>query len=294
MNSSDEIVNDADSSERRARRIMALLSLWRSSNELGGLPPIPNKTLTHNNQILLGQEQSDNDACDNNVTSNLNPDPPSGTSGHNRQHQLLGLHHALPLPHDSGHLSPLVIPYAPLTVSETTSRAGENAISKRRLFQSLLLPILLGLMIFLTALCSHQISLYAMSYDALVLLIGLTIIMIAMSGVAIWSTYNDHGFDSNITDMALAANGCDLHLHNYFNESNMNNRISDLVSNRFNQLGNVSVIDCKPPDYYNALRNSRPLTKASSSDSNYRNLLNGESNDISSSPPKYNDLTNLT
>lgn len=172
--------------------------------------------------------------------------------------------------------------------------SGQQNAPTKRLWQSLVLPLVLGCVIFLVALWTRQMSL-ALTDDTIVMMMILMAVFIIMSGVAFWLScdqhfqaiqqqqqhhHQSHGEDElaarareqSASGLHTYCQHCQLHRANQGGgESSSNNPTGH------HPLGAVcpamwpmrdegtkctcaiSMIDCQPPDYYSALRDSSPI-----------------------------------
>lgn len=272
--------------ERQTRRALAIRSFWKSSTQVPEEESVYTQADT-GSSASVPMSMSDADSSNNTVTIQTNGSDnttPVSSREQSSQQQMLDIN-SLEAQNNLGCLSNLAAPYDQDTLTDTNHRAKDR-MSKRRLCQTLLLPVILGLLIFLAALCSHQVNLTAISYDALVMIVALTIILIVMSSLAMWATY-DNADDSNENERPIVMDN--LRYHSYFDATIFHNCIDALIENR-RPTGstNVAVIDCKPPDYYNAIRNSKPVAKTPDSKPIIDQTNHSQSD--YSFPPKYSDL----
>lgn len=285
MSSVEEDQYSSGHIERKTRRAMAIRNLWKSTDEI--TQAIPARTANSNLTQSLSIDLRDANISSFRhevVDAQLAGESISPIQLRHPQQRTLDIRS---LQEQDGH-SYLTSLIGPDAQTVDTSHRVQNSISKTRLCQSLLLPIVLGLLIFLAAICSHQVSLTAISYDALVMIIALTIILIIMSSLAIWASYDD-AHDHSETNATTNVDG--QHSRDYFDESILHNCIDAFIFDRHHmRTNNVAVIDCKPPDYYNALRNSKPVTKTlvTTSQTGVSHL-----DEANISPPKYNDVADL-
>lgn len=175
-----------------------------------------------------------------------------------------------------------------------------------KIWQSLVAPIVLGCVIFLVALWTRQLSLVLLS-DTVAMIFILVAVFITLSGLAFWLAQDRpveqqrHGqqvLDNSGQPQTVAASRSDSgHSHcRHCATANGTSKCSDL-----------SVIDCKPPDYWAALLESRPIqyhaaeTASTSGDANRSDnqdnysgrslILRVDSPTMNNPPPSYEELS---
>lgn len=189
--------------------------------------------------------------------------------------------------------------------SSATIRAGE---ANRKLWQSLVTPIVLGCVIFLVALWTRQLSLVLLN-DTLAMIFILAAVFVTMSGLAFWlaqepkgggdgsqvnnfqSTTPSHTCRPSSSSSALNATNCphcSSHNQNVVGAS---------------KCCDLAVIDCEPPDYWLALLESKPIQFHDQEDNSNNNIyqqydssarsliLRVESPSSMHCPPSYDELT---
>lgn len=187
------------------------------------------------------------------------------------------------------------ITMSPSSLSSMSPLTGDAA-SERRLWQSFVMPLVLGCVIFLVAIWTRQVSL-ALSNDTIIMIMILAAVFIVMSGVAFWLSYDQQleeaiqsGGQANQLTYCQhhAINGLERPTtpsgHNHHNNHHQHHRHhpnhdhSNYNDNNHNhnhmatgdpQLGHLvtidghkccaQLLDCLPPDYYSAMRNSLPV-----------------------------------
>lgn len=216
--------------------------------------------------------------------------------------------------------SPLLSVHVPIATNiEHPGSAYAELEPKRRLWQSLVVPMLLGSLIFLTAMSTKHISI-VLSDDRILMILALVIIFIVMSGLAFWLSSTFHNLATNVADRNSNTNQNDCTTETTNSTGRSNSLSSDSSDDRHNHRDlshyrnfwsrrnetgvliqpsqsssaysqetlrqqhssscrcsqcptmpsdttgidsktshGISFIDCKPPDYYSAMRNSSPV-----------------------------------
>lgn len=261
--------SDFDSEQqRKTKRLLAMFRLWQSKTEMN------NRQIQHRNNNVINLE---NRACNSRdgasnlrgeyvstLSSNLNLSQQS-TSNSCNYHHITRHNHLMFVPTSAAN-----IPFATNIMPDNLS----ESISERKLWQTLVMPLVLGCIIFLIVIWTRQISLVLMD-DTIVMIVILGSVFILMSGIAFWLAQDQSMTESECDEQeqqrAADANHNHHHHHYYHhhNQSNsrnsncryQNHRSSDAnhIEDANKRHCNVSVIECQPPDYYSAMKNSFPV-----------------------------------
>lgn len=201
----------------------------------------------------------------------------------------------------------MFVPTCASNIPFATNVAPANlneAISEKKLWQSLVMPIILGCIIFLIALWTRQISLVLVN-DTIVMIIILAAVFIIMSGFAFWFAQDQQFGDRSIREEEQQQ---DIHQHHHrlsIRNANHETHCPRLMINRqaipdpsggeASKCCGIAIIDCQPPDYYSAMRNSIPLDLNYEDDKQQLVRLDIQHHieheeEPQNSPPKYNDL----
>lgn len=286
-----------DEERRNFHRLLARLELWKSRREM----------MQHNSETRQAQ-QVQLPANQQQVAMMVSGEQQASSSGEQEQavgessrrvatscqHQMRD--QLILTPICSGNLS-----FA--TVS--TGANLEQIISEKKLWQTLVLPFVLGSIIFLVAIWSHQISLALMS-DTMTMILIVGSVFIVMSAMAYWLSYDrpltesaegqqseQHRYSGNLPN-------CCHHLHDL--ETQLSSDHHQHHHESCDKCYRVSIIDFQPPDYYSAMKNSTPVglyleenEKSLAKNTTNNVELNADVDDYQlssgcSSPPKYYQL----
>lgn len=288
---------------RRTRRLVALLGHWSSASEM---------------QLHTGAE----------IDLNRTPTPSSSRTSIDIVQQSAPVHAdrcraCASAPITGSREGPAIcastsIPFA----TEIGAPDFGYGVPARKLWQSLVLPLVLACIILLVALWTRQVSL-ALTNDTLTLMIVLVAVFVTMSCVAFWLSRDqafrhlDTGGQHERAEHSRPANHSPHHRrHHYHDESQPHYpepelahqgghhhppNDDDISSGRRiaraadDKSCGISVIDCQPPDYYSAVTSSLPVV-----------LFDAELNDLAksatdsaselylspwNSPPSYADIS---
>ena len=255
---------------KRTRRLLARFALWSSHSEM--------QQRLHN----LGAPGSSS------VHGQLAGEPLAPTRCARHSHRP---------PANDSHLAAYSICLAAPVATSAGHLVSENAplelgegIQPRRLWQSLVLPLVLACIIFLVALWTRQISL-ALTNDTILMLIILMGVFVVMSGVAFWLSCEQQlqqarqRIDEHVDEEAHQQRLCHCQ-HHHSNHNSHNNDINNDINNNnnnnhhhhhhrpeshqhcphgqcrpaSNKCCRLALLDCRPPDYHWALANSLPVS----------------------------------
>lgn len=199
--------------QKRIRRLMSVFRLWRTRTEMSLSGPDQDNlrhhqhlTLFDNNESNLQEAERRCRQHDEDATRELTQT--SSTNSDNNNNIL--------------HASTQPIIYVPSScvgsqIHFTPSLAGETLRETKRLWQNLVLPLVLGCIIFLLVVWTKQISLVLLN-DTIVMVIILGAVFIIMSALAFWLA-QDQQFQQNQTQVGSEEEEEDLannhHLHHH-------------------------------------------------------------------------------
>jgi len=259
-----------NSSERKRGRLFAMFSLWQSKAEM--------------------HESS-------NVTENISLQvlsPARSRTGravchHTMQHQVI------------------LLPSSNLPFAATAAPANLNeVISEKVLWQTLALSVVLGSLIVLITLVARQISLTRMS-DTLVMVTISGMVFLLISCFAFYVAKDGEATDGPCEHQLYS--GCPtglnsshaVHCQHAMGQTHRSRR-SESNGRRSDKHCSLSIIDCSPPDYHSALRDSYPTSLSNTRGDNYPKYLVAELNDELCEPrssptsdlPSYDELAFLS
>lgn len=227
---------------RRTRRLLSMFNFWRSKTEMQQVASRASLNLNLNSyqqpeqnsvrESEVSFESSNQMRRNLNINSNSNSNPSQAATMSNQI---------------------MFVPTCTLNMPFSTNIMPDNlneAISERKLWQSLVMPLVLGCLIFLVVVWTRQISLVLLD-DTVVMIFILGSVFILMSGIAFWLAQDQSvGQTCNQNQTENSSRRSSRHScgHNRYQEqSNLNKRCD------------LSTIECQPPDYYSALRDSFPV-----------------------------------
>lgn len=236
-------VADLSFDERKRRRMLAVFHLWRSRTEMQ----------QQRNDMNMNQERR----CSSPIETSLDRSQPPAIrpSNHNRLSTISST--------------------IPFSVGLVLPPNMDEMITERRLWQSLVMPFVIGCVIFLAAVWTHQISL-ALKSDTLVMVAILGAAFIVMAAIAFWLASDQHLVGDSVgadDDLGEPSYHRGISLEDFEHNAHCQ-RHRDADRRRLardshsaaswsedgtNKCYSISIIDCQPPDYYSAMRNSIPV-----------------------------------
>lgn len=162
--------------------------------------------------------------------------------------------------------APTCASHIPYTANLVGVDMNDEAASQRRLWQTLVMPLALGSVIFLIALWTRQVNLRLVN-DTMVMLIILGAIFIIMTGMAFWFAQSEQGSNSEQPEHQIhchrhASNRCRYHRH--FASLSRSDIDENLLRPQLDGTNSckcctVAFIDYQPPDYHSAMNDSLPV-----------------------------------
>lgn len=241
--SNSDPVADLSFDERKRRRMLAVFHLWRSRTEMQ----------QQRNHIIMNPERRHSSPIG--VGPNINPPPARRPSNHNR---LSAISSAMPF-----------------SVGLVLPPNMDEIITEKRLWQSLVMPFVIGCVIFFAAVWTHQISL-ALKSDTLVMVAVLAAAFIVMAAIAFWLASDQQLSGDSIEaddDLGEPSYHRGISLEDFEHNAHCQRHrdadwrrlardsqsTSSWSEEGANKCYSISIIDCQPPDYYSAMRNSIPV-----------------------------------
>lgn len=263
---------------RKTKRLLAMFRLWHSKTEMQQqqqrIQPERdfNRNVNDNSIRELSTRRieclENNETTLSSTTSNHNNQSrPTSSSSCNYHNHISRRNHLMFIPTCASNM-----PFATNIMPENLS----ESLSERKLWQSLVMPLVLGCIIFLVIIWTRQISLVLMD-DTIVMIVILGSVFILMSGIAFWlaqdqsMTENNNNQDQERQQQISTSNHdwsttsttseSNRHHCRFQHRSALNHQHSGGNQHQIedDKRYNVSVIECQPPDYYSAMRNSFPV-----------------------------------
>lgn len=163
-------------------------------------------------------------------------------------------------------------------LGDRSSVPTSELVVERRFWQALILPLILGCIIFLVAIWTKQVS-FALRHDTIMMIVILGTVFLSMSAMAFWLSQDPHMNNEDLVDTYSApmqrchrlehaydlpmSYGFRLHQHRCRRHNNNNNHTQQAHQVQHRNLDatkrpDISIVDCQPPDYQSALANSLP------------------------------------
>lgn len=294
-----------DREQRQTRRRLSALSLWRSHSEMQLVAQNTPTTSDQMSQADSGRHQQH--------THRDGPHQASTSSSEaNNNHHQINDHHDHCSSRSMGNdninqIQPTEIEtsnhsatnIALATDQPNVGDAVQESAQPKRLWRSLVIPVVLACIIFLVGLWTRQISL-AFANDTLSMMIVLMLIFIVMSAAAFWLSCDQHFKEaSEASDQAFeqqAASQCRCHLRRGGADESHQEHRSTANQQEVDKCCNISIIDCQPPDYYSACVHSLPVGLYDPSDGlDQEKSVETTNNELylcpTGSPPSYDQLS---
>lgn len=320
---------------RKTKRLLAIFRLWHSKTEIQQQQQKQiqlERDLNRNVNVNVNVNDSirqlsarrieclENNETTLSSTSNYNNHQSRPTSSSCNYHNHISRrNHLMFIPTCASNM-----PFATNIMPELLS----ESLSERKLWQSLVMPLVLGCIIFLVIIWTRQISLVLMD-DTIVMIVILGSVFILMSGIAFWlaqdqsmTENNNNNNNSNNQEQQQQSSTSNhdwsttsttrgestRHHCRYQHRSSSSHQHSAGNHHQVedDKQYNVSVIECQPPDYYSAITNSHPVDiyclkekkkedYENQSTTNRNNLEVGSSLEIidSDPPPSYHEWSTL-
>lgn len=240
--------------QRRTRRLLAMFHLWQSKTEMNQqVQRDRNSNCTRSNASR--RERATRDAYFTTLSDNLTQQSTSSSCTHHHNH-ITRHNHLMLIPTSTTNM-----PFATSIMPDNLS----ESLSERKLWQSLVMPLILGCIIFSVVIWTRQISLVLMD-DTIVMIVILGTVFILMSGIAFWLAQDQSMMENNCdeeqqrADLSSNHQNCSSATDEQTRHHNCRYQHHTSNSNHNNNKRcNVSIIECQPPDYYSAMKNSYPV-----------------------------------
>lgn len=249
---------------RRTRRLMAIFRVWRSKSEMEQVVSGSGESgapLASSVNLEMAQQAPRRATSCASATSN------SRHNHHNHNHHR----HLMYIPTSASSMPFIAVAgLSPANLAHVT-HATSDGTRQRKLWQSLVMPLALGCILFLAAVWTRQVSLVLMS-DTGIMVIILGVVFVVMSAFAFWLAQDQpHGGSENeqhtcrnlhSQHSAFSRNSrrAEQHYDDNHDDDSLDATQNEQHFDDPNKCCSVSFINChQPPDYYSALRNSFPI-----------------------------------
>lgn len=248
---------DISGHQRRTKKLVAICRLWRSktemqmNQELGGLQQV----------VAAAAASGSATACRQHSTSDGSR--PNQRAARERRTTSSNASRVLMTPGAAG------MAFVDVTGGALVHNLESQAIAKK-LWQSVVIPFVLGCSIFLVAVWTHQISMVLVK-ETIMTLVLLGFAFIIMTTFAFWLAQSQ-SVSPTCTNGAPPTSESHQHYHHFRHLSppvlwsNVPladppvHECADARSNGRASCCSIAIIDCQPPEYHSALENSYPVS----------------------------------